>query len=140
MARLQIATAHVDADLVVFDKDGTLIDFHGVWGARGIRAVAALGDQVDAALREALLLAMGIDSATGRVDGHGILAQFPHHVIQDRCLQTMVEAGVSRQWAETLLHRRFAKVMRGRHHNPTKCFPSATSRDCLQACARRGCA
>ena len=112
MARLQIATAHVDADLAVFDKDGTLIDFHGVWGGRGIRAVAALGDQVDAALREALLLAMGIDSATGRVDGHGILAQFPHHVIQDRCLQTMVEAGVSRQWAETLLHRRFAEVMR----------------------------
>ncbi len=46
MARLQIATAHVDADLVVFDKDGTLIDFHGVWGPRGIRAVAAAWNSV----------------------------------------------------------------------------------------------
>ncbi len=46
MARLQIATAHVDADLAVFDKDGTLIDFHGVWGPRGIRAVAATWNAV----------------------------------------------------------------------------------------------
>jgi len=112
MARLQVATAEVDAELAVFDKDGTLVDFHGVWGGRGKRAVAALGDEVDAALREALLLTMGVDKSSGRVDGRGILAQFPHQVIQERCLQTMVDAGISRDWADGMLSERFAEVMR----------------------------
>ncbi|MDH3712928.1 MAG: HAD family hydrolase [Gammaproteobacteria bacterium] len=112
MARLRIASVEVDADLAVFDKDGTLIDFHGVWGGRAQRAVEALGDPVDMALREALLLTLGIDRLSGRVDGRGILAQFPHHVIQDHCLQTMVDAGIAQQWAEDLLNERFAQVMR----------------------------
>jgi HAD superfamily hydrolase (TIGR01509 family) len=112
MARLRIAAVEVQADLAVFDKDGTLIDFHGVWGGRGQRAVEALGGPVDMALREALLLTLGIDAISGRVDGRGILAQFPHHVIQDHCLETMVDAGVARQQAEDLLNERFAQVMR----------------------------
>ena len=112
MARLNIAGLEVHADLAVFDKDGTLIDFHGVWSGRGIRAVAALGDAVDAALREALLLTMGIDTASGRVDGRGILAQLPHEVIQQHCLQIMIEAGISEPQAEVLLTERFAAVMR----------------------------
>jgi len=112
MARLRIAGAEVHAELAVFDKDGTLIDFHGVWSGRGRRAVAALGDAVDAALSETLLVTLGIDTVSGRVDGRGILAQLPHQAIQDAVLQTMVAAGFPRADAEVLLNERFAAVMR----------------------------
>lgn len=112
MACLQIADARVDAELAVFDKDGTLIDFHGVWGGRALRAVAALGERVDAALHEALLNTLGVDRRTGRVDGQGLLAQFPHDVIHARCVQTLVDAGVARSRAERTLRTRFAEVMR----------------------------
>lgn len=112
MAHLQIADARVYAELAVFDKDGTLIDFHRVWGGRAQRAVAALGDGVDAALHDALLHTMGVDRTTGRVDGQGLLAQFPHDVIHAHCLQTMIEAGVPPQRADRELRTRFAGVMR----------------------------
>ena len=64
-------------DTVIFDKDGTLIDFHAMWGgwARG------LGERLDTTIRRPVSLdvfaAIGFDPATGRValgrpvgDGH----------------------------------------------------------------------
>jgi len=61
-------------DVVIFDKDGTLIDFHAMWGgwARG------LGDRLDAAIRRPVSLdvyaAIGFDPSTGRVAPGGQLA------------------------------------------------------------------
>jgi phosphoglycolate phosphatase-like HAD superfamily hydrolase len=61
-------------DVVVFDKDGTLIDFHAMWGgwARG------LGDRLDAVIRRPVSLdvfaAIGFDPASGRVAPGGELA------------------------------------------------------------------
>jgi phosphoglycolate phosphatase len=61
-------------DVVVFDKDGTLIDFHEMWGgwARG------LGDRLDAMIRRPVSLdvfaAIGFDPASGRVAPGGELA------------------------------------------------------------------
>jgi phosphoglycolate phosphatase len=61
-------------DVVIFDKDGTLIDFHAMWGgwARG------LGDRLDALIRRPVSLdifaAIGFDPTTGRVAPGGQLA------------------------------------------------------------------
>ena len=61
-------------DVVIFDKDGTLIDFHAMWGgwARG------LGDRLDAQIRRPVSLdvfaAIGFDPASGRVAPGGELA------------------------------------------------------------------
>ncbi|NIR39729.1 MAG: HAD family hydrolase, partial [Actinobacteria bacterium] len=37
-----------DVDLVVFDKDGTLIDFHGLWDTRCRDAIERLCTHVEA--------------------------------------------------------------------------------------------
>ena len=67
--------SHLDGiDVVIFDKDGTLIDFHAMWGgwARG------LGDRLDAVIKRPVSLdvfaAIGFDPTSGRVAPGGELA------------------------------------------------------------------
>jgi phosphoglycolate phosphatase-like HAD superfamily hydrolase len=63
-----------DIDVVIFDKDGTLIDFHAMWGgwARG------LGLRLDGVIRRPVsgdvFAAIGFDPTTGRVAAGGALA------------------------------------------------------------------
>ncbi|NOX60731.1 MAG: HAD family hydrolase [Chloroflexi bacterium] len=65
-----------DADLIVFDKDGTLIDFDHYWGQRIRRCGQRLLQQVDGneALGRALFASLGYEPDTGRTDGDGPLA------------------------------------------------------------------
>jgi len=77
-------------DLLIFDKDGTLIEFHLMWGGW----VAALADQLEAAtglvLRDGLYPLLGVEQATGLVLAHGLMAATPMRRIRD-----VVEAYVS---------------------------------------------
>lgn len=60
MATLEFGSLSLEADLVVFDKDGTLIDFLPVWGHRTRRSIEALAtalapaDELPARLSHAL--------------------------------------------------------------------------------------
>jgi phosphoglycolate phosphatase-like HAD superfamily hydrolase len=66
-----------DIDLAIFDKDGTLIEFHLMWGAW----VGILADGLEAAtglaLRSDLDRLLGIDERTGAVLAHGLMAATP---------------------------------------------------------------
>ena len=68
MARLNFADHGHDIDLIVFDKDGTLIDFDFTWCRRTMRAVDRLIAQeaADPALRGPLLAGLGVEAATAR--------------------------------------------------------------------------
>ncbi|MEO8469086.1 MAG: HAD family hydrolase [Chloroflexota bacterium] len=66
-----------EIDLAIFDKDGTLIDFHVMW-SDWVRALAsgleaAHGENLDAVVYPL----MGVDPETGRVYPHGALAATP---------------------------------------------------------------
>jgi phosphoglycolate phosphatase len=71
MTQLQVPA---DLKAVVFDKDGTLIDFHAMWGGW----ITTLAGRLEAAtyvtVAPQLYRAVGFDPASGRVDPDGPLA------------------------------------------------------------------
>lgn len=89
-------------DVVAFDKDGTLVDFHAMWGgwARG------LGDRLDAAIRRPVSLdvfaAIGFDPTTGRVAPGGELATATMAGIEETV------ARVLRRWCPSIAAARRA--------------------------------
>jgi phosphoglycolate phosphatase len=82
-------------DLLVFDKDGTLIEFHLMWGgwldtlARRLEAATGL------ALKEGLYPLLGVDRQTGIVHAHGLLAATPMSRIREVVQAYVGEAGAS---------------------------------------------
>ena len=92
-------------DLVVFDKDGTLIEFHAMWGGW----VTDLADRLEAAagrpLRGELFRAIGFDAATGRADPHGGLAAMPMAVLRRFAIDVVIAAGLDPAAAEAALNQ-----------------------------------
>ena len=77
-------------ELIIFDKDGTLIEFHLMWGGW----VEELGRRLEAetglSLRGGLYTLLGVDQASGLVLAHGLMAATPMRRIRE-----VVEAYVS---------------------------------------------
>ncbi len=82
-------------DLLIFDKDGTLIEFHLMWGnwldalAHRLEAAAGL------ALRDGLYPLLGVDATTGIVQAHGLMAATPMSRIREVVQAYVGEAGAS---------------------------------------------
>jgi phosphoglycolate phosphatase len=76
VARLNVGSLSFDAGLVVFDKDGTLIDFEYAWGRQTVVGVERLIAAVpgDADLRRDVYRSLGYDPRAQRTDGTGPLA------------------------------------------------------------------
>ena len=99
---LLVANLEVPARCVVFDKDGTLIDFHAVWGPRLVRggeALAAktgLGDD----FINHLYRASGYDADAGRTLGQGPLATAPLHQFSVIVASVLFQHGLT--WDQAL--------------------------------------
>lgn len=92
-------------ELVVFDKDGTLIDFHAMW-SRWVLDLAGGLEAADARFRQDALFAMfGYDATTGRATGRGRLAATPMARLRDLTGTLLVEEGLSPDEAEAALER-----------------------------------
>jgi phosphoglycolate phosphatase-like HAD superfamily hydrolase len=91
-------------ELAIFDKDGTLIDFHLMWtgwvGELADRlATASGGGRLDELLYEV----MGVDAATGRVLPHGALAATPMSRIRDAVIEAIAGTGIPPSEAERMV-------------------------------------
>jgi phosphoglycolate phosphatase-like HAD superfamily hydrolase len=78
-------------DLIVFDKDGTLIEFHLMWGGWVGDLATRLEASTGLALREGLFEILGVDPASGMVAWHGLLAATPMARIRD-AIEAYVDA------------------------------------------------
>ena len=87
-------------ELVVFDKDGTLIDFHGMWGEWAIQLGRDLEIATGRPIRATLLGRYGVNARTGRTLAHGLLAATPMLGIREVTVEIVVAAGASPAAAE----------------------------------------
>jgi phosphoglycolate phosphatase len=81
MATVYFGELPFDAKLIVFDKDGTLIDLGRLWAGKAVAGVERLVGAVggDAALRVDLYRTLGYDPATGRFAEQGPLVTAAMH-------------------------------------------------------------
>jgi phosphoglycolate phosphatase len=87
-------------ELVVFDKDGTLIDFHGMWGEWAIQLGRDLERETGRAISATLLERYGVDPKTKRTLAHGLLAAMPMPRIREATIGIVQAAGVPAAEAE----------------------------------------
>ena len=94
-------------DLVIFDKDGTLIDFQSMWGAWVRRLAADLEQATGLTIADPLFGLLGVDREQGLVRSHGLLAATPmarirEHVVAlleaHRLPHAAAEAAVASAW------------------------------------------
>lgn len=81
-------------DLLIFDKDGTLIEFHLMWGAWVDELAKRLEAEAGRPLRGGLYPLLGVDPGTGLVHAHGLMAATPMARIREHVEAYLVESGV----------------------------------------------
>lgn len=93
MAVLSVNAARFDVDLVIFDKDGTLIDLDVSWAAAGRRWLeeTAAGDG-DVFSR--LAWRLGFDAEAGKLVADGVMAAGTVDELERHTRLVLVEAGV----------------------------------------------
>lgn len=92
-----------DIELVVFDKDGTLVDFHAMWSGWTVRLAADLERLTGQAVTSALYGALGFDPGLGRALPGRPLAATPMADLRVMAHDALVRAGVPVDRADAAL-------------------------------------
>lgn len=113
MAELWLGAKSFDADLVIFDKDGTLIDFAFYWGERTRNCVEHLLEHVSGndQVRATLFRTLGYDPVTGATAGDGPLATATMTKLYNIATVVLYQHGFGWDEAESLMQRHFASCM-----------------------------
>jgi len=88
------------AQAIIFDKDGTLIDFDVMWGGWVVYLAEQLHEVSGLHVREPLCIAMGYDDANKKVLAHGKLAMTPMAQLYRLTVEVMQSLGSSAEQAE----------------------------------------
>jgi phosphoglycolate phosphatase-like HAD superfamily hydrolase len=103
-----MATVAIDPldgiDLLIFDKDGTLIEFDLMWGAWADELARRLEAAAGVPLREGLYPLLGVDRSTGLVHPHGLLAATPMSRVREVVQVFVEEAGAGPAVAAGAVH------------------------------------
>ncbi len=103
----------VNADLVVFDKDGTLIDFHALWSPRAERAIETICSLLgsDKILAKNLAAALGYNPQIARVTSQGPLASGTRSEMEIVVATILYQHQIPWDKAKDLACRHFGPVM-----------------------------
>jgi len=94
-----------DLELVIFDKDGTLIDFHAMWSGWAEDLARRLESVTGEPIRGPLFRALGFDAASGRTLAHAPLAVMPMARLRDLTVEVLRAACRSGTAAEDAVRR-----------------------------------
>jgi HAD superfamily hydrolase (TIGR01549 family) len=92
-------------ELIIFDKDGTLIAFDAMWGGWASDLAANLEAAAGRPITGRLSSMLGYDPDSGRVLADGALAATPMARLRERTHALLVEAGVTAPAAELALEQ-----------------------------------
>lgn len=118
MALVHFGAVPFDAGAILFDKDGTLIDFHTLWARKcvaGVDRLLAAAREVEGSLvgpagdgagdaptlRAALFRALGYDEARGRFDAQGPVVTAPMQTLYTIGATVLYQHGF--RWLDALL-------------------------------------
>jgi phosphoglycolate phosphatase-like HAD superfamily hydrolase len=90
---------------IIFDKDGTLIDFDAMWGGWTVHLAEQLQQASRVDVREALCLAMGYDETRKKVLANGMLASNPMARLYDLTIEVMRSSGLGGQAAAKVVEQ-----------------------------------
>jgi HAD superfamily hydrolase (TIGR01549 family) len=96
---------HFKAEAIIFDKDGTLIDFDAMWGGWTIYLAEQLHLASGINVRTALCTAMGYDETSKKVLPHGMLASNPMAKLRQLTVEVMQAQGLSVEEAERIVEQ-----------------------------------
>lgn len=82
-------------DLIIFDKDGTLINFHAMWGTWAKQLAHKLEDHSGQPVAEALFKAWDFDPLSGKIIPGGHLADSPLAELRQVTMTCLEKAGCS---------------------------------------------
>ncbi len=82
-------------DLVVFDKDGTLIEFGAMWSGWAVTLADGLEAAAGRSIRGPLFEMLGYDAEVGAIVPGGALAATPMARLRERTAAVLVAAGLS---------------------------------------------
>jgi phosphoglycolate phosphatase len=87
-------------DLIIFDKDGTLIDFGRMWAGWAETLASSLGAAAGRSVDEPLFAMLGYDPVERVVRAGGGLAATPMARLRERTVTVLVDAGLTDAGAE----------------------------------------
>ncbi len=90
-------------ELVIFDKDGTLIDFHAMWGGWMQDLAARLERESGVRVTEELFHAFGYDGAGSRTRGDALLAITPMAILRELAGGALRQSGCAEDRLEPVL-------------------------------------
>lgn len=119
MPRVEVSGQQFDIDVIAFDKDGTLIDFHTMWGTRAVAGVEAVLTRLgyDNQLENALYQALGYDRESGITANGAPLAIVPLAKTDIIMSTVLYQRGLPWHEAEQVILDTFSPIMSS---GPTK--------------------
>ncbi|ALG69249.1 HAD family hydrolase [Beggiatoa leptomitoformis] len=113
MPQVLVGTKIVDIDLIVFDKDGTLIDFFYLWGQKARQSIETLVARVegDNALLQAICARLGCDLGNNRVVSDSDMACATIADVHQATRQVLCDWGLSIEQAELATQTHFTSIL-----------------------------